>query len=322
MSEPGFRVSTMGEALLRLSVNGGDRLEDAPAFEVHVAGSESNVAYALARVGVPVRWTSVLPRNALGNRIASTLSAGGVDLSAVRWVDDARVGTYYVEFSPSPRPTQVLYDRRSSAAALATVDDFDWDQVLDATAFHISGITFALSQSSRTVARHALMEAQRRNLFISLDVNYRRLLWGPDEAAATLREIAPMLDLLICPAADAARLFGVEGDWHEVASTLRTRLGVENVVVTNGATGAVGAIEGETFDQAAYEVEVVDRIGAGDALAAGVLWGLLEDGSLRTGLERGAAMAALIMTLRGDLYRLGAAEVEALHAGQTFEIER
>lgn len=319
---PTLRVSTLGEAMIRLSVGRGLRLEDAASYEVHVAGAESNVAFALARVGVGASWASVLPSNPLGRRIASTLQTGGVDISPVKWVPDARVATYFVEFGSSPRPTHVVYDRRASAAANATLDDFDWDYVLGAHAFHISGITFALSSSSRLVARHAVAEAHRRGLFVSYDVNYRRLLATPEEAAATVREIAPMLNLLSCPAADATLLFGIEGSMCDVADALRVELGIEHVVVTNGATGAAGSTQHETIQQSAYQVDVVDRIGAGDSFIAGVLWGLLGARSLRTGLERGAAMAALKMTLHGDLFRLGAEDVEALRVGHAVEINR
>jgi 2-dehydro-3-deoxygluconokinase len=117
-------------------------------------------------------------------------------------------------------------------------------------------------------------------------------------------------------------MFGIEGDMHVLATHLRQKLGIEHVVVTNGATGAVGATPAGAFEQPAYSVQVVDRIGAGDAFAAGVLWGLLTESSLQSGLERGAAMAALKMTLRGDHYRLGAEEVDALRAGETHEINR
>jgi 2-dehydro-3-deoxygluconokinase len=315
-------VSTLGEAMLRLSVSAGERLEDASGYEVHVAGAEANVAFALARVGVAARWTSALPRNALGSRVASTLSAGGVDVASVHWVDGARLGTYFVEFSPFPRPSKVVYDRVDSASARATVADFDWDRVLDATAFHISGISFALSESAGAVARHAVTEARRRGLFVSFDINYRRRLWSPEEAAAALREIAPQLDLVVCAAKDASLLFGLEGATREIAARLREELRVDSVVVTNGATGAASASAGGSLEQPAFDVQVIDRIGAGDAFAAGLLWGLLAEESMHCGLQRGAAMAALKMTLRGDLFRLGPEEVSALQDGYTVEIDR
>ncbi len=317
-------MSTLGEAMLRLSVSSGDRLEDAPVYEVHVAGSEANVAYALARVGLAARWASVLPNNPLGRRVATTLAAGGVDLSAVHWVDEARLGTYFVEFSPSPRPTEVVYDRRASAMAEATVGDFDWDRIFDATALHMSGITSALSPSASAVAKHAMDEAHRRGLHVSFDLNYRRRLWSPARAAAELRELAPLIDLLLCRAGDVEALLGVRGDTTRMAGDLSAQLGIDTVVVTNGPSGSAATTAGSTeaFEQPAYQVDIVDRIGAGDAFAAGVLWGVLEEESLRAGLERGAAMAALKMTLRGDLFRLGSEDVDMLRSGNTVQINR
>lgn len=322
MSAGAPRVATLGEAMLRLSVGSGDRLEDAPIYEVHVAGAESNVAYALARVGIPSLWASALPRNPLGRRVASSLAAGGVDVSAIHWVDDGRLGTYFVEFSPAPRPTHVIYDRRSSAVAEATVADYDWDRILDAGALHTSGITPAISPQARAVTVHAVTEAHRRGLFVSYDVNYRRRLWPPDDAAAMLRELAPMLDLLVVRAGDAEIVFGLEGDAAGIAVALRSQLEIPLVVVTNGAHGVVAAGDGAVLHEPSIEVEIVDRIGAGDAFAAGLLWGILGEGSVQTGLQRGVAMASLKMTLRGDLFRLGAAEVLALCAGQAPWIDR
>src|SRR5436309_1074931 len=119
------QLVTLGEAMLRLSVRPGDRIEDAAAFEVHVAGSEANVAYAAARVGLKSAWVSALPDNPLGHRVATALTAGGVDTSLVRWVPNARLGLYFVELASAPRPISVTYDRSGSAMARASVDDFD-----------------------------------------------------------------------------------------------------------------------------------------------------------------------------------------------------
>src|SRR5438876_11076926 len=127
--------------MLRLSVKPGDRVEDAPAFDVHVAGSEANVAYAAARVGVRTAWTSVLPDNPLGHRVATALTAGGVDTSLVRWVPNARLGLYFVELASAPRPISVTYDRSGSAMARASVDDVDWRHVADTQFVGVPGMT-------------------------------------------------------------------------------------------------------------------------------------------------------------------------------------
>ena len=309
---PKRQLVTLGEAMLRLSVKPGDRVEDAPAFDVHVAGSEANVAYAAARVGVRTAWTSVLPDNPLGHRVATTLSAGGVDTSLVRWEPGGRLGLYFVELGAAPRPSSVTYDRAASTMALASTSDFDWPAVVDTRVFHVSGITLGLSASCRELAKHAMREARRAGATVTFDVNYRQKLWDPKLAAAVVREVAPLIDVLICTQEDARDLFEVNG---------APDLGVETVVLTRGAEGAVASRDGVSIERRGHPVETVDRVGAGDAFVAGLVWGLL-DGSLERGLERGLAMSALKMTLRGDLFRLDAADVIALLAREGREVGR
>jgi 2-dehydro-3-deoxygluconokinase len=306
------QLVTLGEAMLRLSVRPGDRIEDAPAFDVHVAGSEANVAYAAARVGVQAAWASVLPDNPLGHRVAATLAAGGVETSLVRWVTGGRLGLYFVELGAAPRPISVTYDRSASAMALASMSDFDWPAVVDTRVLHVSGITLGLSASCRELARHAMQEARRAGAMVTFDVNYRQKLWDRKAAADAVRDVAGLIDVLICTQEDARDLFGATG---------APDLGVGTVVLTKGADGAVATREGASIERRGHVVESVDRVGAGDAFVAGLVWGLL-DGSLELGLERGLAMSALKMTLHGDLFRLGAGDVNALLAREGREVGR
>jgi len=298
--------------MLRLSVRPGDRIEDSPSFDVHVAGSEANVAYAAARVGLRAAWVSVLPDNPLGHRVATTLSAGGVDTTLVRWEPAGRLGLYFVELGAAPRPVSVTYDRAASTMALATTSDFDWPAAVDTQVLHVSGITLALSDSCRELARHAMQEARRAGATVTFDVNYRQKLWDRKAAAAAVRDVAPLIDVLICTQEDARDLFDVEG---------APDLGVETTVITRGAEGAAASRAGMAVERRGHSVATVDRVGAGDAFVAGLIWGLL-DGSLELGLERGLAMSALKMTLRGDLFRLDAADVDALLAREGREVGR
>lgn len=316
-----MQLVTLGEAMLRLSVRPGDRLADAPAFDVHVAGSEANVAFAAARVGVRSAWVSALPDNPLGRRVAATLAAGGVDTSLVHWVEGGRLGLYFVEMGTAPRPISVVYDRAGSAMALATAETFDWKTAADTHYMHLSGITLALSSASREVARRAMQEARSRGAVVSLDVNYRQKLWGLEAAAAATREVAPLVDVLICTLEDARDLFGATGAPEAALAQLHADLGVETVVLTLGTEGAIAMRGGVTFRRGGHPVETVDRVGAGDAFVAGLIWGLL-DASLELGLERGLAMSALKMTLHGDLFRLDGRDVAALLARQRREVGR
>jgi 2-dehydro-3-deoxygluconokinase len=306
------QLVTLGEAMLRLSVRAGDRIEDAEAFEVHVAGSEANVAYAAARVGLKSAWVSALPDNPLGHRVATTLTAGGVDTSLVRWVPNARLGLYFVELASAPRPISVIYDRAHSAMARASVDDFDWTAIADTRFFHVSGITLGLSPSCREIAKHAMQEARRAGATVTFDVNYRQKLWDREAAASAVREIAPLVDVVVCTREDARDLFGAKDALD---------LGVKTAVLTMGADGAVASSDGVTIEREGHSVAIVDRVGAGDAFTAGLIWGLSE-GSLELGLERGLAMSALKMSVRGDLFRLDADDVTALMAREGREVGR
>ena len=315
------QLVTLGEAMLRLSVRPGDRIEDAAAFEVHVAGSEANVAYAAARVGLKSAWVSALPDNSLGHRVATALAAGGVDTSLVRWVPNARLGLYFVELASAPRPISVTYDRSGSAMAHASVDDFDWRHVADTQFLHVSGITLGLSDSCAEIAQRAMTEARQQGARVTFDVNYRQKLWGVEAAATASRAAARMADVVICTLEDARDLFGVQGSGEKAATHLRSELGVETVVLTLGTQGAVAVGKEGSIKRPGHRVETVDRVGAGDAFSAGLVWGLV-DGSLELGLERGLAMSALKMSLRGDLFRFDAGEVTALIAREGREVGR
>ncbi|HEX4213663.1 MAG TPA: sugar kinase [Candidatus Dormibacteraeota bacterium] len=318
---PRFQVTTLGEAMLRFSVRPGDRISDAPAYQIHVAGSEANVAHALARVGLAASWASVLPRNPLAERIASTLRSGGVDLSTVVWTERGRVGTYFVELAVPPRPTTVVYDRAGSTMAVATPDMFDWDQVCDCRVLHVSGITMGISPQGYDIALTAVREAKARGREVSLDVNYRSSLWTKEEASDALRALSGQIDILICKADDARDLFGCGGETKEIAGSLQEIFQSPRVVVTRGPLPSVAMAGDLCWERPSHQVRIIDRIGAGDAFAAGVLWGHLE-GSLGHGLEWGAAMAALKMTLHGDLFTLDRDAVEGLLDQQGRDIQR
>jgi 2-dehydro-3-deoxygluconokinase len=312
---------TLGEAMLRLSVPAGERLEDGPAFDVHVAGTEANVAYAAARVGLRSAWVSALPENPLGRRVGATLAGGGVDISLVRWIEGARLGLVFAELGAAPRPISIFYDRANSAMARATPDLFDWEAIADTDFFHLSGITLGLSASCFEVGVRAMEEARRHGATVTFDVNYRQRLWPPEAAATAVRSVAQLIDVLVCTREDARDLFGAGDDPEAAVSHVQAQLGVEVAVVTLGAAGAVAVRDGVILQRPGHLVETIDRVGAGDAFVAGLIWGLA-DGSLDDGLARGLAMSALKMTLRGDLFRFSAGDVAGLLAGDLREVRR
>ncbi|ETK36833.1 sugar kinase [Microbispora sp. ATCC PTA-5024] len=315
------QVSTLGEALVRLSPAPGERLRDSGQFRVHVGGAEANVAVALASVGVPTRWTSALPQTVLGRRVADSLSSAGVALDTVRWTAGERLGLYFAEIGSPPRPTSVVYDRAGTAFASLSADDLDWAAVCDARIVHLTGITAAVAPRSGALVLRAAREGRERGALVVYDVNYRAALSSPESAASFTADLAAHVDVLICRAEDARDLFGLAGDAPALASDLAKTLSIGRVVVTSGADGAVAWWDGESVAAPALPTVGVDRIGAGDAFAAGVLWGVL-DGSPEEALKRGTAMASLAMTVHGDQCRFSAEEVLDVARGAGREVRR
>jgi 2-dehydro-3-deoxygluconokinase len=286
--------------MLRLSTRA--RLDRAQRLDLHVAGSESNVAVALAQLGWDAAWFSALPDTPPGRRVATDLAGCGVDVSHVRWVEEGRVGVFFVEFAEPPRSTTVWYDRAGSVAAALRPDDLDVG-VLDGAGYAVvSGITAGISASARALAIRFAHEARARGARVCVDVNYRPRLWSEEQAAPAIAELVASADIVVCSARDAGRLWSIHGEPREAVLQLREAYaqGAEVVVLTAGADGAVASVSGgEVLEQAACPATVVDPIGAGDAFLAGLLWGL-ETRDISGALHAGVVAAALKSTLHGD----------------------
>jgi 2-dehydro-3-deoxygluconokinase len=308
--------------MLRLWLPPGERLEDAGGLRMSVAGGEANVAIAAARMGASTAWLSALPDSALGRRAVREIASHGVDVSSVRWVPGSRMGTFFVELSVPPRPITVIYDRKGSAASEMDEASIDWDVVEGARAVHLTGVTPALSDSCRDLAAAVVRRAGAAGTLVSLDVNYRRLLWPPDECREVVGRLAPDADLLIATAEDARDVFGLAGRPEDVVEALASETGAQAAVLTVGSDGAHWWTAGSRGSYPGFpEAEIVDRIGAGDAFAAGTLLGLL-DGALAHGVALGVAMSALKLGIYGDPMTLTREEVERLLHGRGREVSR
>lgn len=304
-------VFTLGETMIRFTPRGFTRLEEAAELELRVGGSESNVAVALARLGLRVAWSSKLPRNAMGDLTARRIRSFGVDVSHVHWTPEGRMGLYFIEPGAVPRSSLVLYDRAHSAASTMRPDDFDWS-VLDSTRHvHLTGITPALSADARDTVARALSEARARHCTLSFDVNYRGRLWSAAAAREALLPLVADLDLLICTSSDVSGVFGIEGTPEEMALGMAELTNAPLVALTLGGDGALLWDRQEFHRATPFAVQAIDRVGAGDAFDAGLLWGYL-NGEPARGLRYGMAMAALKHTIPGDEFISSLAEVEAL----------
>lgn len=300
---------TFGEAMLRLTPPQSQRLAHTESLDVHVGGSELNVAVLAARLGLESRWVSRLPDTALGHLIDTRAREQGVD-AHIAWTADGRVGLYFLETGAAVHISSVLYDRAGSALSRVTPGSIDWNTVFaGARWYHISGITPALSDGAAKVTAESLAAAKRAGLTVSYDVNYRAKLWSAEQARAVQQPLMQHVDLLIVTAEDAQLVFGADS-----AAALATQLKVGAVAVTlrDSAIAATVFAAGKTFSASRHEVETVDRIGAGDAFCGGLIVGRLEHRGWDEALRVGAATAALKHTIRGDFCLVTRDQVERL----------
>lgn len=311
MSDPRFDVTTIGEIMLRYSVPAGQRLETAASLDIHPAGAEGNLVSALARLGRHCGLVTGFPTNALGRLAANHLRMAGVDLDGVVWNDSERMGVYYVEFATPPRSIQVIYDRADSVAAQLSIQQINWDYLLNTRLVHLTGITAALSPSCRALVAEIVRRAKDAGVLVSFDINYRQKLWGEREAAEALRPMIQGADLLFCKQADAQRLFGCTGTAEEILRQMADLSRAHRVVITLGDRGVIGWDGSRIHQEAAVPVQMIDRLGAGDALAAGVIHGWL-NGDLLRGLRYGVVLAGLALSQHGDMVITTAHEVETL----------
>ncbi|PZN30712.1 MAG: 2-keto-3-deoxygluconate kinase [Proteobacteria bacterium] len=324
-------VVCFGEVLLRLSAPGKQLLLQSPTFDAHVGGAEANVAVALSRLGHRARMVSTLADSSLGQACAAELRRHGVDLETIRY-GEGRMGLYFLTHGAGQRPAEVLYDRGDSAFALSSPEAYDWPVLLtDALWLHLSGITPAVSASAADAALAAVDAARARGVRVSFDCNFRARLWGARarQAPAILKALCERADVIFGDQRDVAFILGNDagtGAGREareraarvafetfphlswMANTERRRQSVEIQELTGWLHG-----RDATYCTRPYPLNgIVDRIGAGDAFAAGVLHGLIAGLDPQGTIEFGTAAACLKHSIPGDFNLIGRADIEAL----------
>ena len=331
------RVVTFGELMLRLSSPHGVRLSRARTFDVHFGGAEANVAVSLSNFGMFSRFVSALPLNDIGANALSVLKMYGVDTQFIRRFGQ-RMGIYYLEHGSGPRPSKVVYDRGLSALSQLKPGDVEWERVFqDADWFHWTGITPALSESLAELLQEGLEAANKLGIKVSVDLNYRKKLWSEKEARSCLTALMPYVNVLFGNEEDPIRVFGltpkdsdvekgrinVEG-YKELAESLVKQFGFEKVAIT--LRESISASENfwsavlfdgkKLYQGPRHHVWIVDRVGTGDAFAAGLIYGFLKGKTEPDALSFGIAAACLKHSVLGDFSLATVEEVEAFAEGQ------
>lgn len=324
------KVVTFGEILLRLSPPSHLRLTQATSFDLYFGCAEANVAASLSKFGLPVKFVTAVPPNELGESSLNMIRSFAVE--PVATIQGKRLGIYYFEQGASERPGKVVYDREDSSFSTLRKGMIDWEAIFnDADWFHWSGITPSLSLELAELCEEALLVASRMGLTISADLNYRPKLWQYGKKA---NEIMPALvkhcDLLLGGIDESEIVLGVpknENDTEDVvfANWMKSFPKLKNIVSThrmdaNASSNGISASlwNGEILlNSRRYNIShIIDRIGAGDAFMAGIIYGLITwPDDHQTALEFAVAATCLKHSISGDINLATVNEIKALMGG-------
>lgn len=335
------KVVTFGEIMLRLAPPGHLRFAQARVLDATYAGAEANVAIALSSLGMPAVFVTRLPSNDLGDACLNYLRQFGVGTEKIVR-GGKRLGIYFVEMGAVYRGNKVIYDREDSAFATIEPGEFDWrESFKDACWFHWTGITPGLSKGAAEICIEAAEMAKEKGLTTSCDLNYRSQLWKWGKTSAqVMPELMPYVDILIGNEEDAERIFGIKPpgvdvtkgkvpaeSYKFVAQTLMEQF--PNIkVVTFTLRGSLSASHNtwsgvsydgkELYQAPTYDItHIVDRIGAGDSFAAGLIYGLQrQEKDLHKALDFAVAASCLKHTIYGDSFVVSLEEVQKLLKGE------
>jgi 2-dehydro-3-deoxygluconokinase len=332
------RVVTFGEVMLRLKSPGVERLFQSPALEATFGGAEANVAVSLANYGLTASFVTALPKNAIADSALAELKGLGVDTQYVKRQGE-RMGIYFLEGGANQRASKVVYDRSGSSISSAKPGDFDWDAIFaGAEWFHISGVTPAISASAAELSIESAKRARAAGLTVSIDYNYRKNLWKYGKTAPeVMRELVSHAHVGIANEEDCQKCLGIEIDADVHAGELDANkyktlaekvlkefpnLDKQVITLRESRSADVNGWSAVLHDKQQfhhskhYEItDIVDRVGAGDSFAGGLIYGLLMLPDAKQALEFATAASCLKHSIIGDYNRVSVAEVEDLMKG-------
>lgn len=324
------KVVTLGEIMLRLSTEKMGRIQQSNEFEAHYGGGEANVAVSLANFGHQVYFASKVPDNSLGTAVYKHLRSYGVGTDYLL-VGGERLGTYYMETGIGERAAKVIYDRKGSSFAMMSELEWDLDKLfLNVDVFHISGITPALSVLWREWLLDLIKKAKQAGAKISFDINYRQMLWSTKEASETLQRILPFVDYCSAGRLDAYHLLRIQEcqkeneteeliacyqKMHALFPTIELFYSTKRTIHSASDNELIGTVwspnEGYQESKSHHIHPIVDRVGGGDAFAAGILHGVLNNWELTQTVQFATAASALKHTVHGDCNQFNETEVSS-----------
>ena len=337
------KVVTMGEIMLRLSAPHYQEIEQAQSFDVNYGGGEANVAISLSRLGLNSSFVSKLPNNSLGYSANQFLNRFGVKTDQMIFGGD-RLGIYFLEKGYSIRSSKIIYDRKDSAFATSKVEEYDFEKIFaDADWFHISGITPALNEEIFELTKKALASAKQLGLTTSCDLNFRSSLWSFEKAREKMTELIKDVD--VCIGVEPLQLLDEEGkdlkdylpehpcveDYKDIIKELHRRYDIkylamtfrEHLSVNRNRLKSVLSDGTNFYESSEIEIDIVDRVGTGDAFSAGTIYSLINDFEPQYAIDFATACFALKHTIEGDVNLLRTDDViQYMQQKNSFSIKR
>ena len=322
------KIVCFGEIMMRLNPLNKERFIQADNFAISYSGAEANVCASLANYfedSSQIYFVSKVPANELGKSSIKTLRSQNINTEYVVQ-GGQRLGLYFLEEGASQRPSKVIYDRKNSSFAESSISDYDWDIIFeDCTWFHFSGITPALSENLAEICKMACKKAKEKNIKISCDLNYRKKLWSTEKANSVMSELFEFVDVCIANEEDVQNVFGLQGSYEELAQKIIQRFSCKLVAFTlresfsadKNIWSSLLFSKTETFKSEKYEIQIVDRVGAGDSFSGALIYALLNDYSNQNSLEFATAASCLKHSIHGDFNQVTVDEVLLLMKGNT-----
>ena len=314
-------IVAYGEILLRLTpFNHGDLIDQSSALNMSFAGAESNIISSLSNLGHRTTMITSLPNNSLGKSACRFLKSFGVNTDYIRF-KDGRIGSYYIEHGASKRGGKVIYDRLDSCFSSENIAESIWIKAFKDSDFYVlTGITPALSKECQKNILNSIKIAKLNNVKIVFDLNYRRNLWSGNEALKFFSKIISDVDILIANIGSVSDVFGFNyknsTDFEELESISKSAceyilnkysfdvigMTIRNQIhATHNQLGGVLRINEKYYYGRSYDLEIIDRVGGGDAFVSGLLHGLINSYKNNQIINFANACFALTQTIKGDI---------------------
>ena len=309
------KTVAFGELLLKLQPEGYFRFTQSDKFCFNFTGTEANVLVSLSSFGLPTTYVTKLPDNQISDSAINSLRKFGVNTDNIKRGGE-RIGIFFCEKGASQRAYNVIYDRKHTSISTATLSDFNFEEIFkDANWFHLTGITPALSENLVEVCLHALKTAKKMGLTISFDINYRSKLWDIDKAKETIKKLLPYVDYCkdlfwyeeeLTPEQTAKKMiedFNLKGVFYSLRNS--------KTVSEQDLSGVFCTKEGCYYSKK-YSMQIVDRIGGGDAFSAGIIYALQQGFTPQKTIDFAVGASCLSHSIEGDFNLVSAKEVESL----------